>query len=337
MRKSIAILGAGALAFSLSACAGNEELPQPHAATESAAPALSADSFATVLVSIVDVVDASDAALDANVLAARTEGPFRELRTQEYALKTLLADSFDVVPVSTTPQHLAVTANTGVPREAVAVMEAPSGTNLKTINVFEQNNARDNWRLWGTLPILPGATVPGIQLTQGSATALGAESADGLVASPVAVLQAYAAYQQARTQDGSAITFGADALFDSLVARYNDNNEAVSGAGNVTMEFAAADDGVRAFATEDGGALVIGRMNFQSIINVTEPDATVEIGSTIGALATGDPAGKITVTSSLSASYSVMVAFHVPAAGSESTENKVVGASDPILMSVSNG
>ncbi len=335
MRKPLAILGAGALVLSLSACAGDKELPQPHAAAESAAPALSADSFATVLVSIIDVVDAADASLDANVLAARATGPFQQLRAQEYALKGLLADSFDVVPVSTTPQHLAVTVNTDMSREAVAVMEAPSGTNLKTINVFEQNNARDNWKLWGVLPILPGATVPGVQLTHGSATAIAADSADGLVASPSAVLQAYAAYHQSWAQGD--ITFGADALFDSLVARYNDNNEAVSGAGNVTMEFAAADDGVRAFATEDGGALVIGRMNFQSIINVTEPDATVEIGSTIGALATGDPAGKITVTSSLSASYSVMVAFHVPAAGSESTEIKVVGASDPILMSVSNG
>lgn len=103
------------------------------------------------------------------------------------------------------------------------------------------------------------------------------------------------------------------------------------------MTFSAGENTPISFATKDGGALVVAQLNFTTSISVTEEGASIKIGSTIGALATGTPGEKVEVSGKLDANYSVMVAFHVPAATSDTTTVQVVGASDPVLLSVANG
>ena len=334
MRKIVAIIGAGALTLTLTAC-GTKELPQPAAATNTASAALSSEDFDHVLQTVLTAITEADTNRNADELASRASGPYLQFRSQEYVLKNLLADSYDLDPVSTSVEQLAVTSNETFPRFALTIMQAPKGSNLKTINVYQQGAARDNWKLWSSLPILPGQTVPAIKLGDTGATTIARDSADGLVASPNDVLAAYAAYNSSRTQ--GSIVFGDDALYTSLSERRDANAQALNGAGEANMTFAAGHNGPVSFATDDGGALVIAQMDFSTAITITQEGATIKVGSTIGALASGTADGEVTVSGTLTANYSVMVAFRVPAAGSDSTTVQVVGASDPILLSVTNG
>lgn len=333
MRKAIALLNVVGLAFALSSCSTDEAVPEPSAASQTA-PAVTETSFENTSATIFGVLTKADKSLDKNELAERATGPFLQMRTQEYALEKLLADAYDIDSLSSDSQVFAATSNQSFPRWIYTVMEAPEGTNLKTITVFEQASSRENWKVWAVLPILPGQTVPGLKLSQGSAVAVAADSSDGLVASPSDVVAAYATYNSERKQGD--ISFGDDALYTSLSKLRDANSKALDDAGSATMSFQVSKDNEPvAFRTDDGGALVVAQMDFSTTISVTKEGATLKVGSTIGALATGDANGEVEVSGKLVANYSVMVAFHVPATSSSKVQ--VVGASDPLLLSVKNG
>ena len=78
-------------------------------------------------------------------------------------------------------------------------------------------------------------------------------------------------------------------------------------------------------------------MNFNTQIKVTTEGAKIKLQSTIGTLGSGKAGGEIEVSGTMVADYTVLVAFHVPAADSKDKTIQVVGASDPVLLSVSNG
>ena len=94
-------------------------------------------------------------------------------------------------------------------------------------------------------------------------------------------------------------------------------------------------DSVASLKSAEVSKRLKGQANTQ--IKVTTEGAKIKLGSTIGTLATGKAGGEIDVSGTLTADYTVLVAFHVPAADSKDKTVQVVGASDPILLSVSNG
>lgn len=326
------ILGA---ALGLSACSSTGELPKPVAATIEARPAISMERLAAVQESVFDSIQKADAKLDPELLKGRSTGPFTEMRGGEYKLKKILADSFGLERLSTVAQQTAISPADSYPRVALSIMEAPQGSNLQTIDVFQQANARDNWMLWGVMDILPGATVPALTVSTGGASLLDPTSSDGLVASPEAVLAAYSAVNGGG--DTKGVTFAEDRLRQTLSAGKETNTSVVEGAGEVKMAFTPGKEPTVSFKTDDGGALVVGQMDFNTQIKVTTEGAKIKLGSTIGTLATGKAGGEIEVSGTLTADYTVLVAFHVPAADSKDKTVQVVGASDPLLLSVSNG
>ncbi|MGO1638052.1 hypothetical protein [Ancrocorticia populi] len=336
MRKygGFALLAAASLA--LSGCASDEALPQPSAAPEAARAAVSTESFEDIQEEIFASVADADAELDADLLADRATGPFATIRKGEYTLKNVLADSYGLEKLSASPIQTAVSSAQNYPHSAISVMEAPKGSNLQTISVFQQPTARENWKLWGVLDILPGATFPALSLEESSASTIAQDEADGLVASPSDALAGYAkAAQSGKNPDN--MKFTDDKLRDTLAKGKESNAEAIGDAGTVDMGFKVADVDPVSFATDDGGALVVGRLNFTTKIEVTEENATVTLGSTIGALASGEADGEIEVSGTLTANYTVMVAIHIPADGAEDEAITTIGASDPVLIKVKNG
>ncbi len=335
MRKYGALALTLGAALALSACGTTEELPKPAAATIDARPAISTERLASVQEAIFDSVQKADAKLDPAMLAERTTGPFTQIRGGEYKLKKILADSFGMERLSTVAQQTAISPAESYPHVALSIMEAPQGSNLQTIDVFQQATARDNWKLWGVMDILPGATVPALTVNKSGASLLDPTSADGLVASPNSVLEAYSTLNV--SGDAKGLTFAEDRLRDTLASSKSANKAAVEGAGQARMYFKEADEPVIAFETDDGGALVVGQMNFNTQIKVTTEGAKIKLQSTIGSLATGKADGEIEVSGTMIADYTVLVAFHVPAADSKDKTIQVVGANDPVLYSVKNG
>lgn len=336
MRKysGFALLAAASLA--LSGCASNEALPAPTPAAAVTRVAISEETFSDVQKDIFDSVAKADSEGNTDSLAARATGPFTTIRGAQYKLKKFLADSYGLETLSTTPIQTAISPAQNYPHTAISVMEAPQGSNLQTISVFEQSTARDNWKIWGALDILPGATFPALKLSDSAAVSIAPDAGDGLVASPQDVLAGYAkAAQTAKNPDG--MTFADDKLRQTLWDGNKTNTEAIGDAGSVEMTFSTADVDPVTFATDDGGALVVGQINFRTKISVTQEDATVTLGSMIGAMATGKADGEIQVKKSLTADYTVMVAFHIPADGAKDETITAVGASDPVLLAVKNG
>ncbi len=335
MRKYGALALTLGAALALSACTTAEELPKPVAATIDARPAISTDRLTEVQEIVFDSIQNADAKLDPKMLEERTTGPFPQIREGEYKLKKILADAFGLERLSTVAQQTAISPADSYPHVALSIMEAPQGSNLQTIDVFQQASARDNWMLWGVMDILPGATVPALTVNKEGASLLDPKSAEGLVFSPEAVLAAYSAVNGGG--DAKGVTFAEDRLRQTLSAGRDANNSVVEGAGEVKMAFTPGKEPTVSFMTDDGGALVVGQMDFNTQIKVTTEGASIKLGSTIGTLATGKAGGEIDVSGTLTADYTVLVAFHVPAADSKDKTVQVVGASDPILLSVSNG
>lgn len=336
MRKHRGLALAMGVALALSACANTEELPKPSAAPAEVRPALSAERFEDVQQDVFASIQKADAALDPDALEARTTNPFTQMRAGQYQLKKILADSFGLERLSTSALQTAVSPAGQFPHAAISIMDAPQGSNLQTIDVFQQESARSNWALWGVLDILPGATIPPLTISDGSAALLAKDSSEGLVASPTEVLAAYASLNETG-DDAKGLRFVDDRLSQTLRSGKEANTAAVEGAGTVTMTYAPAKAGTVSFGIEEGGALVIGQVDFKTKIEVTTEGATIKLGSTIGSLGTGQAGGEIEVSGTLDANYTVLVAFHVPAEGSDDDSIQVVGASDPILLSVRNG
>ncbi len=329
-------LGLGA-ALALSACANSEEPPSPSAAsTTEIRPAITTERFATVQEEIFASIQSADSELDVEALKVRTADPFTRMRAGQYRLKNILADSFGLERLSTSSIQTAISPSGHYPYAAISIMDAPQGSNLQTIDVFQQESARENWALWGVLDILPGATIPALTVSDGSAEVLAPDSSEELVASPTEVLAAYASLNETG-DDSKGLTFVDDRLSQTLRSGKEANTAAVEGAGTVTMTYTPGDGGTVSFGTDDGGALVIGQVDFRTKIDVTTEGATIKLGSTIGSLGTGQAGGEIEVSGTLDANYTVLVAFHVPAEGSDDQSVQVVGASDPILLSVKNG
>lgn len=336
MRKFIGVGGALLASLALAACGQSGALPEPTAVPALERQALSGTRLNSLQKETFESVAAADSSLDVEKLGERAIGPFYTQREAEYKLKGILADAYGIDNLSQAPSQTAITEGESFPRFAVSIMDAPKGSNLQTIDVFAQVEARQNWGLWGVMSILPGATVPGLTLGKNGATSIAKDAGTDLVASPENVLNGYVQLNQTRQESGG-LTFADDTLRANLASGQDSNVQAVAGAADVVMNFEAGSEGPLSIATEDGGALVFGQMNFNTQIKVTKAGAKVNLKSTIGALGTGNAAGDLEVTGTMTASYTVLVAFHVPAAGSENPGINVVGASDPVLLSVENG
>ncbi|MGO1590368.1 MAG: hypothetical protein ACTHW1_00680 [Ancrocorticia sp.] len=336
MHKYSGFALAAAASLVLSGCASQETLPEPTPAPAATRAAASTETFEEIQQEIFSSVADADAETDADLLADRTVGPFKKLRTGEYKLKGILADSFGLEKISNSAIQTAISGAQNYPHSAISVMDAPQGSNLQTIAVFQQPTARENWKLWGVLDILPGATFPSLSLSEGSAQAIEPSNGEGVVASPEDVLAGYAKSAESG-KNPKGMKFSADKLRDTLWAGKETNEEAVGEAGSVAMSYEPGGPDPVSFATEDGGALVVGQLNFNTTIEVTQEDATITLGSTIGALASGEADGEIDVDGTMTANYTVMVALHIPADGAEDEEIAAIGASDPVLIKVTNG
>lgn len=334
MRKPL--IAATALVFaasSLAACSkGNEAIPSVTANTE-AHVAMSSSRFAQVQKLIFETVTAADASRDGTKLAERVGGPMLTIREAQYRVKNILADSYALTPLSTAPSGTAISSNAGFPRMALSIMAPVQGANLQTIDVFSQTSARENWKLWANLVILPGATVPGITSGPKGAEVVAANNGEGLVASPEAAMAAYVNLNQTRG-DAQGLIFAEDRLRTAIANSQDTNASAVSGVGTATMTYGLDESGVRAFRTEDGGALVFAQMNYDAAISVPS-GRKVTISTSQGKIAAGSSTGSTVLDGqTMTTKNAVIVGIYVPSAQAEDKTLRVVAASESAIVSV---
>ncbi|MGO4803733.1 hypothetical protein AB4089_01230 [Arthrobacter sp. 2MCAF15] len=333
MRRSgivVAVLTATAVAgTSVAAQASQTPAPSPSApaasapASDAAAPGAAAEGqagdapvlldaqFRRVLEQVAGAVDAGDAAKDAAKLAPRVASSELQVRTENYKIRSQAASVEARMPVRATKLLTTVVTNKrSWPRSVMAVTQG-DGNVVPQLLTLTQASPRENYKLVSSTPLQPGATFPAIG--RAGTETLASSDKSGLLYSG----------DEAMAGLGDRLTTADSAFKDKLVEGQSSpyiadtlayQADVVSSGVNGTFAFShkpAAGNTV-VFRTADGGALVLGRLNFAFDGTPKADGDKLTIGDDAAALA----GGKETSTGMV-LNFAESVAVYVPPAGSK--------------------
>lgn len=341
MRKEFTLAAVSLLA--LAACAPNTPLPEPSIATQTAHPALTSDQFEDVIGKINTEVAGADKAKNPALFASRASGPFAKVRPVQYKYDSVFGDSYKLPPASDTISESVVSGSGEYPHVGMMVSGYIKEANYQFLNFYVQTSIRDPWKIWSSVGLLPGATVPAIPAGDGGAEAVAPEDKEGLVVSPKEAFQRYAVLMQGGHD--SDIRFGNDAnhavddpVRSEIVKTLSNTNNAVKDVGDVTFSFTPADDGPLSLRTKDGGAISAGTLTYTTSIRMKDPNAgSIKIGGDIGALANGQKDSTIDVKGTTITHYQVDMVLHIPPANAADKTITVIAANTPLITQVENG
>ncbi|MGN6441650.1 MAG: hypothetical protein ACTHL6_07100 [Arthrobacter sp.] len=311
-----AAVAAAVLAGSATAAQAASPSPQPSGsastpAKESAGvPVLLDAQFRRILEQVSSATDAGDAAKDAAKLAGRVGGPELEIRTQNYKIRSQVGSYEPRMPVrSTKLLTYVVTSDRDWPRSVLAVTQG-EGNVVPQILTLVQQSPRENYKLTETTPLQPGTTFPNIN--RGGTETLAASDKSGLLYSGEEAMSGLADRLTSadspfkdKLVEGQSSPYIADTLsYQAEVVKSGEN-------GNFSFTHKVAPDSTVVFRTADGGALVLGRINFGFEGTPKAAGDKLSIGDDAAALAGGKE-----TTTGMVLSFAESMAVYVPPAGS---------------------
>jgi hypothetical protein len=326
----VAVLTAAAVAgTSVAAQASQTPAPSPSAPASSApvsdaatpgsadegqtgdAPVLLDAQFRRVLEQVAGAVDAGDAAKDAAKLAPRVAKSELQVRTQNYKIRSQVGSYEARMPVRATKLLTTVVTNKrSWPRSVMAVTQG-EGNVVPQLLTLTQDSPRDNYKLVSSTPLQPGATFPGIgragteTLAPADKTGLAYSGDEALAGLGDRLTKADSTFKD-KLVEGQSSPYIADTLaYQADVVKSGVN-------GNFAFTHKAAADNTVVFRTADGGALVLGRLNFSFDGTPKADGDKLTIGDDAAALA----GGKETSTGMV-LDFAESVAVYVPPAGSK--------------------
>jgi hypothetical protein len=318
----LGMVAAGAVTVAVVAGAGtaaNAASPAPSAtaAATSAAPQEQAGSpvlldaqFRRILEQVSAAADAGDAAKDAAKLAERVGGTELEVRTQNYKIRSQVGSYEARMPVrSTKLLTTVVTKDREWPRSVLAVTQG-DGNVVPQLLTLVQASPRENYKLVETNPLQPGTTFPTINrdgtetLAAADKTGLlysGEEAMSGLADRLTSADSAF----KDKLVEGESSPYIADTLsYQAEVVKAGEN-------GNFSFTHKVVPESTVVFRTADGGALVLGRINFGFEGTPKAAGDKLTIGDDAAALAGGKE-----TTTGMVLSFAESMAVYVPPAGS---------------------
>lgn len=317
-KATMAAAGVAAALLAGSGTAASAATPSPAPSGQSSAPAASAGNsqvlldaqFRRILEQVSAAADAGDAAKDAAKLAERVGGTELEVRTQNYKIRSQVGSYEARMPVrSTKLLTTVVTTDRAWPRSVMAVTQG-DGNVVPQLLTLVQKSPRENYKLVGTTPLQPGTTFPAISRA-GTETLKPADKS-GLLYSGEEALSGLAdrltsadsAFKD-KLVEGESSPYIADTLsYQAEVVKAGEN-------GNFSFTHKVVPDSTVVFRTEDGGALVLGRINFGFEGTPKAAGDKLSIGDDAAALA----GGKETSTGMV-LNFAESMAVYVPPAGS---------------------
>ncbi|WP_394938641.1 hypothetical protein [Psychromicrobium sp. YIM B11713] len=251
-------------------------------------PVLSDDQFSRVLGLVAKTVASGDAAKNANLLTSRVDGAALQERTANYKIRAA-APSYAGLEAVTDNALKAkfISSARQWPRSVVAVTQG-TANKVPQFLTLVQATARDNYKLTATARMLPSQS---FQPKDGPAVPLPLDSKADLNDSPAGAMSSFAALMSA--PDGNLKSKFADSAYvnDGKQIQTNlikDNKDAAT----FSFKRAVKPGSVIAFPTGDGGAVVLGVVDF-SIDATTKSNATLEkLDDGTKALAGGDSTQK---------------------------------------------
>ena len=275
-----------------------------------AAPVLLDAQFRRILEQVSSATDAADAAKDAAKLADRVAGPEAEIRTQNYKIRSQVGSYEPRMPVrSTKLLTTVVTSGRDWPRSVLAVTQG-EGNVVPQILTLVQQSPRENYKLMETTPLQPGTTFPNI--SRGGTETLAAADKTGLLYSGEEAMSGLADRLTSadspfkdKLVEGESSPYIADTLsYQAEVVKAGEN-------GNFSFTHKVVPESTVVFRTSDGGALVLGRINFGFEGTPKAAGDKLTIGDDAAALAGGKE-----TTTGMVLSFAESMAVYVPPAGS---------------------
>ncbi|WP_051533302.1 hypothetical protein [Arthrobacter sp. 9MFCol3.1] len=275
------------------------------------APVLLDAQFRRVLEQVAGAVDAGDAAKDAAKLAPRVAKSELQVRTQNYKIRSQVGSYEARMPVRSTKLLTTVVTNKrSWPRSVMAVTQG-EGNVVPQLLTLTQASPRENYKLVSSTPLQPGATFPGIgragteTLAPADKTGLAYSGDEALAGLGDRLTKADSTFKD-KLVEGQSSPYIADTLaYQADVVKSGVN-------GTFAFTHKAAADNTVVFRTADGGALVLGRLNFSFDGTPKADGDKLTIGDDAAALA----GGKETSTGMV-LDFAESVAVYVPAAGSK--------------------
>ena len=309
-----ALVGTGA--------AANATTPSPEATSgaasgepaaapaEAGTPVLLDAQFRRILEQVSSAADAGDAAKDAAKLGERVAGTELEVRTQNYKIRSQVGSYEPRMPVrSTKLLTTVVTTDRNWPRSVLAVTQG-DGNVVPQLLTMVQQSPRENYKLMKTTPLQPGTTFPNIErdgtetLAASDKTGLlysGEEAMSGLADRLTSTESAF----KDKLVEGESSPYIADTLaYQAEVAKAGEN-------GTFSFTHKVVPESTVVFRTADGGALVLGRINFGFEGTPKAEGDKLTIGDDAAALAGGSE-----TTTGMVLDFAESVAVYVPPAGS---------------------
>jgi hypothetical protein len=284
---------------------------EPGAApAQPASPVLLDAQFRRILEQVSSATDAGDGAKDAAKLAERVGGTELEVRTQNYKIRSQVGTYEARMPVrSTKLLTTVVTSDRSWPRSVLAVTQG-DGNVVPQLLTLVQPSARENYKLTETTPLQPGTTFPAID-RNGTET-LAAGNKEGLLYSGEEALSGLAdrltnpeSSFKDKVVEGESSPYIADTLsYQAEVVASGTN-------GNFSFTHKVVPESTVVFRTADGGALVMGRINFGFDGTPKASGDKLTIGDDAAALAGGKE-----TTTGMVLNFAESMAVYVPAAGS---------------------
>ena len=274
-------------------------------------PVLLDAQFRRVLEQVSNTVDAGDAAKDAAKLKTRVDRTELEVRTQNYKIRSQVGAYEARMPVRATKLlTTVVTSKRAWPRSVMAVTQG-EGNVVPQLLTLVQKSPRENYKLVKTTPLQPGTTFPAIDRT-GTET-LAANDKSGLLYSGEEALaglsdrlsKADSTFKD-KLVEGKSSPYIADTLaYQADVAKAGVN-------GNFSFTHKVAPEETVVFRTADGGALVLGRLNFDFDGTPKAEGDKLAIGDDAAVLAGGKE-----TSSGMVLNFAESMAVYIPPTGSK--------------------
>ncbi|MFD6175712.1 MULTISPECIES: hypothetical protein [unclassified Isoptericola] len=294
----------------LTGCA--QELPQPAPDAADTRPVLTKDQDTHVVTTVAATVDKADKAKSAKALKPRVTGPAYEVRSSQLAVAKKRDNSEFVTDIPDSSQQMIIPTTEGWPRTSFSITEATEKLETPRLVAFEQASARENYKMWSWVQLIPGQEMPYFADSAIGSEAVGAKD-DSLAASPADALAQYADIVTLGAKK-SSFAKGFDLPDADLVAAVAADEKAwksVDGfeesGTKYSKKYAARKDAVRAVRTVDGGALVMGVLDGKTTVQAEEDAKVPALSETQKALL-----GDADPTNVLKTEYTDMVALYVP-------------------------
>ena len=301
--------------------------PSPSPAQDTLTPVMTKDQLKRILSEITEVVSLADAELDRESIEARVSGPALVARRAAYNIARRTENPTPPAPLLAEPIQLFLPSATDTwPRSVMVV----TGEQTLTMMVLRQESARDQYRLYQYMDILPGVDFPEVAAEEVGANTVKEDSKFLLMAPTDLATAVGSLLNEGPDSSWSVLVDGENQYISDVSSVQRSLAETLSNA-NVTFDHKLSTDGMVLLTSGEGGALVgMYMIDTYTIIPKEPGDAVAISGQEANLLGAGGSATGIETR------YGAMLLFHMPAAGSES-RIRLLGATQQLLTAVSLG